>query len=118
MKNVLVFAALCEMLTGVLLLISPSFVAGLLLGDDLTGSAVTMGRVAGVALIGLGVSCWPGPASLGMLIYGLLITLFFAWLGTTQAATGPLLWPTVVLHAILTALLIPVVMQLLRSRKE
>jgi hypothetical protein len=77
----------------------------LLLGEELTGIAIPVARVAGIALIALGVACWPGPPLLGMLIYSAAVTLYLAYLGFAGGFTGILLWPAVVLHAILTALL-------------
>jgi hypothetical protein len=104
MKRVLVLAAVGEAVTGVGLLVVPSLVGQLLLGEDLAGVAVPVARVAGIALIGLGIACWPGPPRIGMLIYGAAITVFLAYFGLTGGG-GVLLWPAVVLHAILTALL-------------
>lgn len=49
--------------------------------------------------------CWPGPALLGMLTYNALGTAYFAWLALGGIWTGPLLWPAVGLHAVLTVLL-------------
>ena len=72
MKNVLIFAAVAEVGTGLALLIVPSLVGQLLLGEELTGIAVPVARVAGIALIALGIACWPGPPLVGMLIYGTL----------------------------------------------
>ena len=66
MKKVLIFAAVAEAATGMALLIVPSLVGQLLLGEDLTGIAIAVARVAGIALIGLGVACWPGPPLFGM----------------------------------------------------
>jgi hypothetical protein len=61
MKNALAFAAVAEAATGLGLLIVPSLVVQLLLGEQLTGVAIPVARVAGIALIGLGIACWPGP---------------------------------------------------------
>ena len=106
MKRVLVFAAVGEAATGLALLIVPSLVGQLLLGAELTGIAVTVARVAGIALIGLGVACWPGPPRVGMLTYGAAVALLLAYLGLAGGLTGILLWPAVILHLVLTALLI------------
>ena len=105
MRRVLVLAAVGEAATGVALLIVPSLVGQLLFGAELTGVAVTVARVAGIALIGLGVACWPGPPLVGMLTYGAVVTLYLAYVGVAGGSTGILLWPAVVLHVILTALL-------------
>jgi hypothetical protein len=105
MSRVLVLAAVGEIATGVALVLVPSLVGQLLLGAELTGVAVTVARVAGIALIGFGVACWPGTPLLGMLIYSAAITLYLAYLGIAGSSSGMLLWPAVVLHAIMTALL-------------
>jgi hypothetical protein len=105
MKAVLVFAAVSEAATGLALLIVPSLVGQLLLGTELTGVAATVARVAGIALIGLGVACWPGPPRVGMLAYSAAVTLYLAYLGFAGGMNGILLWPAVGLHLILTALL-------------
>lgn len=115
MERGLMFVAIGEALTGLGLLLAPGVVAGMLLGADVTGSGGQIARVAGMALIGLAAACWPGPASLGMLIYGVLATLYLAWLGATQVASGPLLWPAVALHAVIAALLTIHVKRGLRS---
>jgi hypothetical protein len=105
MKKVLVLAAIGEAATGLALLILPSLVVRLLFGAELTGVSIPVARVLGIALIGLGVACWPGPALLGMLTYGALVMLYLLYLGISGEWVGPLLWPAVVLHAILTVLL-------------
>jgi hypothetical protein len=106
MKNVLTVAAVAEVATGLALLIVPSLVGQLLLGAELTGIAVTVARVAGIALVALGVACWPGTPLVGMLTYSGAVTLYLAYLGFAGGSSGMLLWPAVVLHLILTALLI------------
>jgi len=106
MKRVLVLAAVSEAATGLALLIVPSLVGQLLLGAELTGIAVTVARVLGIALIALGVACWPGTPLAGMLTYSAAVTLYLAYVGFAGGLTGILLWPVVVLHVILTALLV------------
>lgn len=105
MKGVLIFAAVGEAGTGMALLIVPALVGRLLLGEELTGIALPIARVAGIALIALGVACWPGPARLGMLIYSAAVMLYLAYVGFAGGLAGILLWPAVILHGIMTALL-------------
>jgi hypothetical protein len=100
MKSALLLAAVGEATTGVALLIVPSLVGQLLLGEPLTGVAIPVARVAGIALIGLGIACWPGPPRIGMLTYG---AFYLAYLGLAGGFLGVLLWPAVVLHFMLTA---------------
>ena len=69
-----------------------------------------MSRIAGIALIGLGVSCWPGDSAFqplnGMLTYSTLAMLYLIYIGVRGEAVGLLLWPAVVAHAILVVLLV------------
>ena len=107
MKKLLIITAFGEAATGLALLVVPSLVGRLLLGAKLTGVAVPLARVLGIALIALGIACWPGWTALcGMLTYSALATAFLACVGIGGVWGGPLLWPAVVLHAILTALLV------------
>jgi hypothetical protein len=106
MKGVLVFTAITETATGVALLLVPSLVGQLLFAIELTGVAVTVARVTGIALIALAVACWPGPPLLGMLTYSAAVTVYLAYVGVSGDSSGALLWPAVILHSILTALLI------------
>ena len=106
MKNLLTLIALAEAATGVALMVVPSIAGQLLFGAELSGVAVVVARVAGIALIALGIACWPGRRALcGLLTYNALATLYLAYVGLVGEFAGKLLWPAVVLHAILTALL-------------
>jgi hypothetical protein len=104
-SRLLAVAAAGEALTGLVLLVCPPIVVRLLFGAELTGVSIPVARVLGIALIGLGTACWPGPALLGMLTYGALVMLYLLYLGIRGNWVGPLLWPAVVLHAFLTLLL-------------
>jgi hypothetical protein len=106
MKKVLTVAAVVEVATGLALLIEPSLVGRLLLGAELAGVSIPVARVLGIALIALGVCCWPGSTALcGMLTYGALVTVYLPYLAIRGEWLGPLLWPVVLLHGILTLLL-------------
>ncbi len=109
MKKVLPLAALAEAGTGVILLAYPPIVVRLLFGVEVSGAGVIMSRLAGIALIGLGVSCWPWNSTFqslfGMLTYSVLAMLYLIVVGIRGEAVGPLLWPGVAVHAVLTVLL-------------
>ena len=106
MKKLLTLAAVIEAATGLALMIAPSLVGRFLLGAELPESQYHSTRASGIALIALGVACWPDrPALCGMLIYGAGVTLYFSYLGIRGNWVGPLLWPAVVSHAVLTLLL-------------
>ena len=94
MKKVLIFAAVAEVATGLALLIVPSLVGQLLLGEQLTGVAIPVARVAGIALIALGIACWPGPPLVGMLTYSTIgravscLSRFRRWFDRRPSVAG------------------------------
>jgi hypothetical protein len=110
MNSVLKLAAAAEAITGIVLVAYPPIVAHLLFGAGVAGLAEVVGRFAGIALIGLGLSCWPsaaGRATLhGMLVYGTLAALYLAVVGLGGEFAGVLLWPAVVAHVVLVVLLL------------
>lgn len=113
MKTLLSLAATLEMLTGLALIIAPSGVAWLLLGDGASGTGIELGRVGGFGLLALGLACYRrsydidsfNQAALGMLIYNMLVAVYLIYLGISGEWVGKLLWPAAVLHAVLTLLL-------------
>src|ERR1041385_9527460 len=106
MKKLLAVVTVVEVATGMALMIAPSLVGWLLFGEEPTGIVISVGRVLGIALIALGVCCWPGSTALcGMLTYSGLVTLYLLYLAIRGEWVGALLWPVVALHGILTALL-------------
>jgi hypothetical protein len=103
--KVLVFAAVVEVGTGLALMINPALVIALLVGESNSTQGMQLGRLAGVALIALGLACWPSqgaenatPAFRGMLFYNVLVALYLTCLGTLGHLSGLLLWPGVALH--------------------
>jgi len=106
MKKILTVAAVLELATGMALVIVPSLIGRLLFGEEFTGIVMPVARVLGIALIALGVGCLPGSTALcGMLTYSGLATLYLLSVAIRGEWVGPLLWPVVVLHGILTVLL-------------
>lgn len=109
MNTVLMLAALAEAGTGVILLVYPPIVVRLLFATEILGAGAIMSRIAGIALIGLGAACWPGAdtrrAFYGMVTYSLLAMLLLIYVGVRNEGVGLLLWPAVVAHAILIAVL-------------
>ena len=103
MMKILALAALAEAGFGIILLAYPPIVFRLLFDADIAGAG------AGIALIGLGVSCWPGTFHFqplrGMLTYSILAMLYLIVIGLRREAFGLLLWPAVAVHAVLIVLL-------------
>jgi hypothetical protein len=111
-RTILGIAAALEAVTGLFLLALPHLVAKLLLGTDVSGVSIVIGRVAGIALVSLGVGCWLGRQEAGggwalsaMLLYNILATAYLAYVGIATEFVGLLLWPAVAVHAVLTVLL-------------
>ena len=92
--------------TALALLVIPLAVGQLFFGcAELTGVVISVAQVTGIVLIALGVACWPPSGVLcEMLTYGSLATVGLLYLALRGTWVGPLLWPAVVLHAILTLL--------------
>jgi hypothetical protein len=106
MKKMLALVAAGEAAFGLVLLVYPPIVVRLLFGAEIAGVGIVMSRVAGIALIALGMACWPGPPLVGMLTYSAVVTLYLVYVGFSGGLTGILLWPAVVLHVVLATLLI------------
>ena len=112
--RILVFAAIVEVGTGLALLFDPRMVVALLVGANTPVEEIPMGRLPGIAILALGLACWPdrehaetgSPAFRAMLVYNVLIALFLVYLFKVGHLGGILLWPAVVLHAVVALLLI------------
>jgi hypothetical protein len=98
--------ALAEIATGCALLLWPAKVGSWLLAAALAGISLVLARIAGIALIALGVACSSrgGPVP-GMLSYSALVAGYLAFRGALASPAGPLLWPAVGLHVVLTVIL-------------
>jgi hypothetical protein len=112
--KILAFAAVAEVGTGLALIVDPAIVVALLMGPNESGAGMPLGRFLGIALLALGLACWPGrqrsesgsAAFRGMLAYNVLVALYLAYLGAVGDSRGLLLWPAVALHALVALLLV------------
>ena len=111
-KLFLSITAFIEAATGLCLLVLPAILFSVLLGlDQASVEAIFIGRLTGAALLAVGIASWVArtdartPAQLGLLTgiltYNAAATLLLAYAGAVLKMTGVLLWPAVVLHAIL-----------------
>jgi hypothetical protein len=106
MNRFFAVTAAIEAGAGLGLLALPDVVAKLLLGAEVSGAALPLGRVAGVALLALGVASWlaRGHAASAlttanaMLLYNCGVAAVLATAGVS-GMTGVLLWPAIALHA-------------------
>ena len=114
LRKLLSFASVVETATGLALIVDPRLVVALLLGADVSGVGIPVGRCFGIALLALGVACWPhrqlaasgSPAFRAMLVYNAMIALFLIYLFAVWHLGGVLLWPGFALLAAVAALLI------------
>ena len=113
MHRLLAVTALLEGVTGLALVALPSRLAALLLGSSLEApAAVTLARVAGMALVALAVTCWLARhdgqsraarglvAAMALYHTGVAVVLAHAGIGLALAGWG--LWPTALFHAAMT----------------
>jgi len=107
-------AAVEPIASGLFVLVSPSLFSSLVWGAELSEVGMVLGRLSGIVLLALGISCWPArkapiisaPAVHAMLTYNLLAACYLAYVGVASRLVGVLLWPAVTLHAILGLLVI------------
>jgi hypothetical protein len=107
LKLLLAFTAVLEGATGLGLLVAPAMLARLLLGATLDApAAVTVARIAGAALLALGLACWlvrdHGRALVvAMLFYNVVAVVLLAHAAVGLALSGIGLWPAIGLHTAL-----------------
>ena len=109
MKSLRKLTALIEAGAGLGLVAVPAVVVRLLLGGELVGAGIPLGRVAGVALLALGIASWLASfetqscAARGMVsamaFYNLGAVFVLGAVGLQSQPVGLALWPAVILHA-------------------
>jgi hypothetical protein len=113
-KSLLIITAVFEALTGIALLASPSRAGWSLTRRAIDSAAsVIIARLAGAALLAIGVACWlardnghtPAGQALisGLLVYNLGAAAVLGFAGIASAANGAAIWPGAAVHAGLAA---------------
>jgi len=111
-KQLLSVTGAAETATGLVLAVASSLLVELLLGAvPGTAAGITVSRVAGVAILALGVACWlarqdaAGRAARGliaaMLVYNAAVAAILVLVWTNQGLSGVALWPVALAHAVL-----------------
>lgn len=113
MKPLLIITAVIECATGIALIVAPAPPVMMLAGAALdTTGGLLVARLAGAALLALGLACWrarrdvQSQAARGlvaaMLVYNVAVSavLVYAGLGLKLSAVG--LWPAALLHLALS----------------
>jgi hypothetical protein len=114
LTKTMALSSVLEIATALALAYDPALVIRLLLGGTATDELLQVGRFLGVALFALGTAGWPNEqrskpdtaAFRGLLTYNVLVPLYLAYVYFSVHAGGVLLWPAVILHAILAVLMI------------
>jgi hypothetical protein len=113
MKNLLIVTGIFESVTGILLLISPSLPVSILFDSSVDNPVgLLIGRLAGAALLSLGVACWlvrndeKSRAVTGiviaMLLYNVAALALLTYARLIVHLSGIGLWPAVFVHVVLT----------------
>lgn len=108
-RRLLTTTAVIEVGTGLAMAIAPSLLVSVLLGSSLdTLAALTVARVAGVALLSLGAACWlarhddqsraPSGLVAAMLLYNAGVVALLAHAGLYLGLFAVGLWPAILLH--------------------
>ena len=107
-------AAWLEIIVGVLFLAVPEVLSLLVFGARPEALGMALGRFAGIALLALGVACLPSrdagsPRNVVLVLFAFnsAVAILFACVGIVTALHGLLLWPVVILHAIIAGALLP-----------
>ena len=110
-KLLLLTTAVVELGTGLALLIAPSWVVELLLGEGLSSpQSLVLGRITGVALVSISVACslasfrgLSGGRGLtgSMLFYNLAVPGLLARAAFADGLRGIAIWPACALHIVL-----------------
>lgn len=110
MKTLLTAKSALEVITGLALAISPPSVVSVLLGSTLDPSVgAIVARIAGAALVTIGIACWlarngsQNPAATGLIVatlfYDSSVVVILLWASLGVGLSGIGLWPALVLHA-------------------
>lgn len=109
-KFLLIVTAIVESGAGIAFLIAPSLMTELMLGKGLsTPSSIMVGRVAGIALLSIGLVCWlergkVGNGQLaglivGLLVYNVSIPILLVYAAVVENMSGVAFWPGIGLHS-------------------
>ena len=106
-------AAWLEIVVGAIFIAVPNVPCMLLFGARPEGTGVPLAHWVGVGLFALGIACLgskpEGPyrsAVLALPVFNAGVTVLLAWVGVVSTVHGFLLWPVIILQAVITAALL------------
>ena len=109
-KLLLMVSALLATVVGVAALIMPVVTGSLLVGATLeTPAGLVAGRLAGAAILSLGIACWQTRNGEGaatgvvsaMLVYNAAAAMILVYAGVWLKLQSTLLWPALLIHWVL-----------------
>jgi hypothetical protein len=113
-KFIVLAAAWVEIVVGLSFVVAPDVSIRLLFAAAVEGVNVVVARGAGIAFLGLGIVCLSlelagsyRRAVRGLLAFNVGATITLAWIAATTSFRGVLLWPFIILHAVIAAALLP-----------
>lgn len=122
-KTVLALAAWFEILVGASFILVPDTQSQFLFAVTLEGTGVHFARLAGVALIALGIACLPSKrsetrqvAARVLLVFNLAATILFASIALATTVHGVMLWPIVIVHAVIAISLVRIAAGIQKTR--
>ena len=111
-RHVVKAQAWLEIIVGAILIAVPDLPCLLVFGSKPESIAKPLARWVGVSLLALGIACVPArnaepnrSAMRGLFVFNIGTTALFAWVGTVTAH-GLVLWPVVILHAVIAVALL------------
>jgi hypothetical protein len=110
-RRLVTMSAAIETATGLALIAAPGLVTRLLLGAGLSDNGIAVARLTGIALLCLGLACWPSgdvavvPTVRALFTYNLLAALYLGYLRVGGGFVSHLLLPACFVHALLASLL-------------
>lgn len=107
-RTVLLIAAWFEIFVGASFVFALDAQSQLLFGVAAEGAGAGFGRLAGIALIAMGVACLPSRLEKSrrhvarlLLVYNIGAASLIAWIGLTTTFHGVVLWPIVFVHTVI-----------------
>ena len=107
-------SAWLEIIVGALFLTVPDVPCLLLFGVKPEAIGMPLGRFLGIALLALGFVCLPSRDTgsrrdvvRGLFAFNAAVAILFLCVGVAGAHRGLLLWPVVILHAVIAGALLP-----------
>ena len=117
-------SAVIELLTGIVMLVAPGLIIGLLLGDGVSPIGIAVARILGIGLLSVGVAGWESSKKdiriaprTGLCVYNVGTGIVLTALATYGGINGIILWPVAGLHALIGAAMLWVIMTTLGDKR-